>query len=173
MALNWDSPTLQKNGRPGQKQNGVDVFGLDYLGRPVAIQCKRYKSELTLATVKTEITNAEGFEPGGKLNCLYIATTAPRDAKLQKEVRVLSEARVKLDKFAVGLLFWDDILGGLIKEPQTFKNYFTYATLPNADLAAGDDARPIALTLGYFGRFLWHYIEIAFSEYGWLANQDP
>lgn len=172
MAITWDSPTLQKNGRPGQEQNGVDVYGLDHLGRPVAIQCKRYKRKLKLKVIETEIKNAEGFEPGGKLNCLYLATSAPRDAVLQKEVRVLSEARVKQDKFAVGLLYWDDILSGLIKDPQVFKSYFAYAAPPGSISAANADTKPTALTLGYYGRFLWHYIEIAYSEAGWLANQD-
>ena len=26
MALKWSSPNLQKNGRPGQAQSGVDIF---------------------------------------------------------------------------------------------------------------------------------------------------
>ena len=33
----WKSTTLQMNGRPGQIQNGVDVYGPDEIGRPVGI----------------------------------------------------------------------------------------------------------------------------------------
>lgn len=174
MALDWESPTLQKNGRPGQKQHGVDVFGPDHLGRPVAIQCKRYEGELKIATVTEEIGNAEDFVSEGKLNCLYIATTAPRDAKLQKAVRVLSEERVKQGKFAVGLLYWDDILRGLLRDPQVFKSHFPYMTLPGSEPSPDEnDSKPKALSLGYYGRFLWHYIDLAFGEFGWMANQDP
>src|ERR1700722_13837488 len=39
-ALRWNSTSLQKNGRPGQRQSGVDIYGPDEIGRPVGIQCK-------------------------------------------------------------------------------------------------------------------------------------
>ena len=60
-ALRWKSTTLQKNGRLGQKQNGVDVYGADEIGRPVGIQCKRYKPPLELKHVMDEIGKAEMF----------------------------------------------------------------------------------------------------------------
>jgi hypothetical protein len=44
-AQRW-STMLQKNGRHGQVQDGVDIWGPDEIGRPIGIQCKRYKSPL-------------------------------------------------------------------------------------------------------------------------------
>lgn len=38
-AQRWKSTTLSKNGRPGQKQAGVDIYGPDEIGRLVGIQC--------------------------------------------------------------------------------------------------------------------------------------
>jgi Restriction endonuclease len=48
MSQRWKSPNLQKNGRSGQKQAGVDIYGPDDIGRRVGIQCKRYKGSLKL-----------------------------------------------------------------------------------------------------------------------------
>jgi hypothetical protein len=92
-----------ENGRPGQKQQGVDIFGPDEIGRPAGIQCKRYKAALTLKTVTDEITNAENFKQ--RLSALFIATTTDHDAKLQEQVREISDKRVAEGRFAVALLF--------------------------------------------------------------------
>ena len=32
LAQRWQSPNLQKNGRKGQKQAGVDIYGVDEIG---------------------------------------------------------------------------------------------------------------------------------------------
>lgn len=174
IALKWDSPTLQGEGRPGQGQDGVDIFGPDFLGRPVAIQCKKYKDPLKLAVVKKEVGYAEKFKAGGSLNCLYIATTAPRDAKLQREVRILSEERIKQGKFAVGLLFWDDIFTGLLLEHNILISHFPSLKFPAASSPEEKKATRIAaMTLGYYGQFIWHFVELMFSEFGWMAGQDP
>ncbi len=50
-----------------------------------------------------EIEKAEKFEPD--LDTFYIATTAPTDILLQKEVILLSEKRVGCDKFPVAIIF--------------------------------------------------------------------
>lgn len=173
MALKWESPNLQGEGRPGQDQDGVDIFGLDNLGRPVGIQCKKYNKPLKISQVKKEVALAENFQ-GAMLNCLYIATTAPHDVKLQREVRALSEERVKKCKFAVGLLYWDDIFTGLLLDQKILISHFPHLKFPAAP--EGDTARKdclSALMLGYYGRFLWKYIELAYGEFGWMAQQDP
>jgi hypothetical protein len=174
MGLQWQTKSLQLQGVSGQAQHGVDIYGKDDLGRPTAIQCKRYKSKLKLTTIEAEVKRAEGFQAEGDLSCLYIATTAPRDNKLQRDVRVISAKRVGLGKFAVGLLYWDDILSGLLRDHEVLTSHFPHAKLPGSEAAPDDDdTKATALVLGYYGRFLWHYIEIGFNEFGWLANQDP
>lgn len=174
MSLKWGSPTLQVEGRSGQNQHGVDIYGPDYLGRPVAIQCKRYVAKLKFATVIEEVANAEQFENGSNLNCLYIATTVPRDAKLQRDVRVLSEDRIKKGKFAVGLIYWEDIFTGLLLDDKILASYFPYLKFPSLEVSDDTEGRRRSgLYLGYYGRYLWLYIELMFGEFGWLANQDP
>lgn len=169
-ALRWKSTTLQKNGRPGQRQNGIDIYGPDDIGRFVGIQCKCYKPPLKLKHVTDEIKKAESFK--GKLVTLFIATTADYDANLQQQVRLLSDKRVAMGQFAVALLFWDDIVGGLLLNPAVFHAHYPQVVL--SDPSVADKERLIAaLELGYFGAALWDYIVLMYGEFGWMAQADP
>lgn len=118
----WNSSKFYANGRKGQAQSGVDVWGHDSAGEHIAVQCKNTVSGVSLQVVETEIANAEGFEP--KLDHLYIATTAPRDAGLQRQVRQVSTARKAAGNFQVDLLFWDDIVGDLALEDAVFFKHY-------------------------------------------------
>lgn len=169
-AQRWSSTTLQKNGRAGQKQNGVDIYGPDDVGRPTGIQCKRYKPPLTLKHVTDEITKAEKFS--GRLVTLFVATTADHDATLQEQVRLLSDTRVSQSRFAVALLFWDDIVSGLLLNPAVFHAHYPQIVL--SDTHAADKQRLIgALELGYRGADLWAYILLTYGEFGEMAQTDP
>lgn len=116
--LRWNSTDFQRHGRTGQKQDGVDIFGHDDDDRHIGIQCKNTINGISLAVVETEVKNAEAFEP--RLDRLCIATTAKRDAQLQKEVRLLSAARRQQGTFRVDILFWDDLCQDLAKEEEVF-----------------------------------------------------
>ena len=169
-AQRWKSTTLTKNGRSGQKQAGVDIYGHDEIGRPVGIQCKRYKPPLALNRVADEIAKAAKFK--GRLTTLFIATTADHDANLQEQVRVLSDARVARGEFAVALLFWDEIVAGLLLNPAVFRAHYPQIML--ADTQVVDKERLIgALELGYRGADLWAYVKLTYGECGWMAQADP
>jgi len=169
-AQRWKSTTLQKNGRSGQEQKGVDIYGPDDIGRPVGIQCKRYKPPLKLKQVTVEINKADTFK--GPLTTLFIATTADYDAILQQQVRLLSDKRVANGQFAVALLFWDDIVGGLLLNPAVFRSHYPQMVL--ADPSVADKERLIAaLELGYYGADIWAYIVLVYGEFGWMAQADP
>lgn len=170
LRIRWASPDLSANGRPGQKQKGVDIFGPDDIGRRIGVQCKRYAKPLKIDLVKAEVEHSDAFEPA--LNTIYIATTRDRDAMLQMEVRLYSDKRVSEGKSAVGLLFWDDIVGSLGTNPSTFKSHFPSFTLAEAH-AFPRDRLLAALNLGYFGSHLWAYAELIHGEFGWMANTDP
>lgn len=122
LRLRWNSTDLTKNGRQGQKQDGVDIYGHDDMGRLVGIQGKNTTSGITFKVVESEIEKASSFEP--TLRCLFVATSAPTDANLQKEVRLLSERRVNEDRFPVGILFWDDIMQDLTTDEQVFNKHY-------------------------------------------------
>jgi hypothetical protein len=101
--LRWNSSDFYRNGRPGQKQDGVDIWGNDDDDRHIGVQCKNTVDGISLTTIKEEIANAENFKP--MLNRLYVATTAKRDVVLQRAVREVSSQRAKRDQFKVDVLF--------------------------------------------------------------------
>lgn len=170
LSQRWKSTTLQKNGRPGQKQDGVDIYGPDDIGRPVGIQCKRYKTLLKLKDVTNEIGNADAFK--GHLTTLFIATTADYDAPLQQKVRELSDQRVAQGKFAVSLIFWDDIVKGLLLNPAIFRAHYPQIQLTDTN-EVSKERLIAALELGYFGAELWESIILVYGEFGQMAQADP
>ncbi len=172
LALKWNSPNLSLNGRGGQKQHGVDIYGADYLGRMTGIQCKRYEGPLKLTDVTEEVRNAEGFP--GSLATLYMATTADQDSKLQAEVRSLSEQRSASGKFGVGVLFWEDIFTGLVRDHQAFAAHYPQLRLNVIEGSpSGKPDHLAAICLGYYGRHLSKFYDLTFGEIGFMAGQDP
>lgn len=83
---------LQRFGRNGQRQNGVDIYGVKDgdVRKGVGIQCKLKSghSELTATEVKREFNEALKFRP--KLVEFHILTTSPTDTKLQTLAMELS-----------------------------------------------------------------------------------
>ncbi|EAB0396746.1 hypothetical protein D9S00_21450, partial [Escherichia coli] len=120
--LRWSNPNLNRHGRSGQRQDGVDVYGDDSLGRFVGIQCKNTVSGISTATIDDELLKAEKFRP--KITVLYIATTAPRDVSIQRYVRTLNDARQLKGLFPVDVVFWEDISFDLSKDPAVLKMYY-------------------------------------------------
>jgi hypothetical protein len=136
--IRWKSTDFFGNGRRGQRQDGVDVFGTSNDGTSLGIQCKNTQNGLSAAVVRAEVNNAESFSP--PLQALFIATTAPRDSSLQEVVREISEERIRGGKFNVGVLFWDDISGDLSSnETEFFKHYPQFA--PKRDLPKEHDQK--------------------------------
>ncbi len=95
-----------RHGRSGQRQQGIDIYGLpEHLGgaaarKYAAAQCKN-TATLTLADIKAEVALAATFRP--QITEYVVMATIPRDASLQEEVRLESWP------FSVRLLFWEDI----------------------------------------------------------------
>lgn len=105
---------LQRNGRSGQRQHGVDLVG-PFEVEPtklLGVQCKNVAS-LTIELINREVTLAEGFQP--QLARFCVVTSLDRDAELQREVRLLAQKRATKGLFEVEIAFWQDIeseLGG-------------------------------------------------------------
>lgn len=169
-ALRWNSAGLQMNGRPGQKQAGVDIFGPDEIGRLVGVQCKRFSKALTMKEATDEISKAEKFK--GRLSALYLAITGDHDSKFQGEIRELSDKRVASGQFAVATLYWDEIVSSLLLNPAVFKAHYPQFQLP--ELTVVDRSRVIsAFDLGYYESELWELIVLILGEFGQMAQEDP
>jgi len=98
----WSDPYMTRNGRAGQRQHGVDIYGTpkDMGGTVAGAQCKR-SDEIDIKTIEREVDEATGFVP--PLGFYLIATTALRDAIVQEQVRVHAWP------FRVHVWFWEDI----------------------------------------------------------------
>lgn len=100
----------QKNGRSGQPQAGVDVYGQDD-GRWVGVQCKQKDGllwrEVTVAELEAEVRKALSFQP--PLDLFILATTGPADGKVQKQARLFSEEHREKGLFRVEVQAWPQL----------------------------------------------------------------
>ncbi len=108
----WECPEIKKNGRTGQNQHGVDIYGIPkgqikYFG----IQCKgkdEYtKAVLTEKEINAEIEKAKNFKPS--LKKIYFATTANKDESLEQFIRLKNVEHIEINLFEVHLFCWEDI----------------------------------------------------------------
>lgn len=123
----WDcSDSIKRNGRSGQAQHGVDVYGVPkgetyYYG----IQCKGKddytNSTLTRKEIDNEIVKAKGFKP--PLKRLIFATTANKDAQIEEYVRERDVENRNQGLFEVHLACWEDIVDLLKENRQTYQWY--------------------------------------------------
>ena len=139
-SIEWNDPTTQRNGRSGQSQNGLDVFGYPNgpSGRCRGAQSKlRTKGkQLSTGEIDDEIKKAQS----SPLNPdqLIIVTSTGRDVALQAYVDQKSRIQTQSNSFPVRIWFWDDLLERLFIERRYlfkyYKDFFTSITnLPEAE----------------------------------------
>lgn len=122
----WNDPTCQKNGRQGQAQHGVDVFGMPiYTKRYAGVQCKdkdeTLGSKLEENELKKECDKATKFVPN--ISSFTLATTSPRDASIQKVAREINENREF--PFFVQVWSWDDIQSEIVYRPSILEHFYS------------------------------------------------
>ncbi|AXG70599.1 hypothetical protein KORDIASMS9_02839 [Kordia sp. SMS9] len=123
----WKIPNkIKKNGRAGQIQNGVDVYGIpknekNYWG----IQCKGKDSythaKLTKSEIDIEIEKARSFKPN--LTVLIFATTSNKDSIIEEYVRLKDFENRENQSFEILLFCWEDIVD-LIEEHKDVHDYY-------------------------------------------------
>jgi hypothetical protein len=121
----WGDPNTQRNGRQGQSQSGVDIFGKPaYRGFYAGVQCKdkdsKLGSELTSKELEAECKKATSFNP--HIGEFSMATTTARDASLQEHARRLTDAQAF--PFAVHVWSWDDIEEEIRCRPMLLRTYY-------------------------------------------------
>ena len=123
----WEIPNkIKKNGRLGQEQAGVDIYGKpkgenSYWG----IQCKGKddysNAVLTEKEITKEIEKAKEFQP--KLEVFIIATTSNKDAKIEQFIRLKDIENQQSGSFEILLFCWQDIVD-LIEENGDTLNWY-------------------------------------------------
>ena len=122
-ARRLNNPNLQRYGRSGQRQSGVDIAGLTQDGL-LGIQCKHHPSgNITTSEIDDEVAKSENFRPG--LDVFTITTSADRDTTVHSHVLELSKRRVGENKYPVAIKFWEDIYGWLAEFPDLVYKHFT------------------------------------------------
>lgn len=151
----WNCPEIKKNGRQGQTQHGVDVYGIpdfdsDYYG----IQCKGKDEythkQLTKDEIDDELKKALKFKP--KLRKLYFATTANKDAKIEEYIREKNIANKKKNLFEVHLYSWEDIVE-LIDENKSTHDWYlksqNFKLNQSCKLTFHDNSEEITITVPF------------------------
>ncbi|GIK76245.1 MAG: hypothetical protein BroJett021_52330 [Chloroflexota bacterium] len=124
----WKDPLAQKNGRRGQAQHGVDVFGSPNGDRRSyrGVQCKgkdtNYGSRAEWSEVLAEVAKAERFSP--KLDEWIFSTTAPVDAALQRAAREFSVEHRAKGLFSVDVLGWEEIQALMADAPDVIAEFY-------------------------------------------------
>jgi len=141
----WNCPTIQQNGRPGQKQRGVDIFGRPNGGdRFHGIQCKLKSADgtrppvLTQTEVEHEVAEAKTFTP--PLEHLIVATTAPQDAHIQAFARQLSARHAEVGLFKVDVLAWPELKARLAKHEAILGRFYPSASATTVRIDEGVSA---------------------------------
>jgi hypothetical protein len=123
----WEDPNTQMNGRSGQAQYGVDVYGTAKgADRISGVQCKgkdgSYGSKATEKELRREVEKAKRFQP--PLETFIFATTSPNDAELQRVARSITEEHRKAGLFAVQVLGWGEICLRLARYQSLLHQFF-------------------------------------------------
>jgi tetratricopeptide (TPR) repeat protein len=125
--LIWNDPNTQKNGRSGQPQHGVDVWGRPNQGDEWAgVQCREKDfhggKSLSVKEVSAEVKKAKSFLP--KLSQFTIATTGKKDVKIEEFARKITEQHLKKNLFSVHVLGWEDIKERVAGFSDLMENYY-------------------------------------------------
>lgn len=125
----WAIPNkIKKNGRLGQEQAGVDVYGIPksenkYWGIQAKGKDDYSDAKLTQKEILGEIDKAKKFQPN--LGVYIIASTANKDAKIEEFVRLKDIENQANGSFEILLYCWEDIVD-LIEENKDTYNWYMH-----------------------------------------------
>lgn len=142
----WDDEYSQQNGRGGQRQNGVDVFGRNRKDQVTeGVQCKgkdgRYDSALTIPELEGEVKKALSFTP--QLGRFILATSGQTDVAVQERARQISEEHKASGKFSVEIQSWDHIQNRFLDFPDVFAFHYQHIFESVLRIAAARANKPL------------------------------
>jgi hypothetical protein len=120
LRVRWQDQNATRNGRRGQRQNGVDIWGSNATG-VVGAQVKN-REKISEADALTEIAKAENFRP--TLKEYFFAIGGSRDSNFQEFLRILSARRVVEGLFPVYVIFFEDVTFELATHRELVAKYW-------------------------------------------------
>lgn len=175
----WECKEIKKNGRKGQSQNGVDVYGIPngeklYYG----IQCKgkdEYSHKLLSENeIDREIELAKSFKP--PLAKFYFATTANKDSKIEEYIRIKDLENRQRYLFEVHLFSWDDIVDLIDENKQThdwYLNLHKFKQKSEVMVCFEDDKDELTGTVKFYNQITYYQVgqePTSFLEYTKYAS---
>lgn len=152
-AARWDDPNTQLNGRNGQPQCGIDIYGQPGRAGPFSgVQCKRRNglpdgAEIAEGELRAAVEEAKSFSPAIEGE-FVLATTARRDAKIQLAARELTIEHARLGLFRVTIVFWEDIQDLLGAHPEICWKHYPGFLSSAMNVASKADPEWLARALG-------------------------
>lgn len=130
----WGATNIQRYGRNGYEQHGVDFSGYDKQGRLHGGQSKlRNRGKLTASEVREEVRKARSFVP--PLDDYIIATTAPNDPALQTLAHEITAQHRQEGLFPCTIYSWDE-LSALLNRSYTAIRDGVFGGINGADMAS-------------------------------------
>ena len=120
--------TVQNNGRAGQSQNGVDIYGRkDGRGSEwFGIQCKgkdiNFGGEVTESELRLEVEKSRNFKP--TISYFILVTTAPVDVKIQAVARkIIEERELEGNPLNVAVWGWGELENRISLYPRALQAF--------------------------------------------------
>jgi len=109
LRLHWNRPKLERFGRKGEKQLGIDILDVGGEDPLYAAQCKlrEYGKTLSPTEISDEVDKARQFVP--PLGKYGILTTAKISTKAQTRLLEINRSHKELGIFEVELFAWNKI----------------------------------------------------------------
>ncbi|HEY5957978.1 MAG TPA: hypothetical protein VIV60_15550, partial [Polyangiaceae bacterium] len=157
----------KNNGRIGQQQAGVDVYGYRATdGALCGIQCKRRgrngvaSGKISGSVLRAEVDKAKTFQPPLSGEFILAHTGVPDEA-IQEEARRITQDHLAAGLFEVHVCAWEDILANLGDHPGVFRKHYASLLATVRDLDSeqpnSDDFSPVQVAIkrgvGLSGRF--------------------
>ena len=138
-------PRVQLNGRSGQRQNGVDLFGRrGGDGGPwVGVQCKgkegnTYNKKVSEKELRDEVNKAIHFLP--RLSEFTLVTTASNDAEIQCVARTITTEHEKAGQsLSVDVWGWEDLRSRINEHPQALRAFHPDLTIHTDIILSSQD----------------------------------
>ncbi len=136
LRVSWKDPHVQRYGRNGQQQHGVDALGsVSHLERRLGVAQFTAREAVGISKVTSDVAAMDqGFEDAPVLFLFLTAT--PTDATLQDFVREFSNARVAEGKCPVDVMFWETIIDGIAGDDSLLAKYYPSWFIEQEDRSA-------------------------------------
>jgi tetratricopeptide (TPR) repeat protein len=124
LRIYWNRPGLERYGRKGERQNGIDILDLGGVTPLHAAQCKLKEFQKTLSptTIADEVADACNFE--FRLGKYGILTTAKVSTQAQKKILEINQRHREQGLFEVELFTWGKLCQLIQKYDDVRRTYF-------------------------------------------------